>query len=211
MYKKIILAALPFLSAFSFSHTLVIDPVTNKLLGADNVIITSRTGNNNSYEPVSYQVRFIAGAFRDLFFQDGEYKLYATSTNSYSMIQAVSSIHSGIYDDQPWLTNGCNQFGNEPEKSGCSINLPYDSFYGDYNNFVQKRSFHNVGFESYSVSGTAEDSFSSNGIGIYADNSSIHNSTWAVFTPTPVPAPAALWLLGSALLCMAGLKRKQKN
>jgi hypothetical protein len=37
----------------------------------------------------------------------------------------------------------------------------------------------------------------------------VHSGTFAVATLNPVPVPAAAWLFGSALIGLAGIKRKK--
>jgi hypothetical protein len=46
---------------------------------------------------------------------------------------------------------------------------------------------------------------------LYTDNTSMNNSFFNIsFEPSPVPVPAAVWLLGSGLIGLVGLRKKSR-
>lgn len=136
-----------------------------------------------------YDVAFVDGSCNALFNGCTDFS-FTTSTEALAASQSLlDQVFIGIYDEYPAATFGIENesFGNivtlygSPGLVAVGVNTdgPIDS--------VSLHVLHNADFDS-----------TFNPYGVYA-----------VWSATEVPVPAAAWLFGSALLGLAGIKRKK--
>ncbi|MEM8843974.1 MAG: hypothetical protein AAGB35_02930 [Pseudomonadota bacterium] len=151
-----------------------------------------------------YNVRFGDNSCANLYsgcdeVSDFEFQFLALAQNAAaSLIQQVFLDGPlGDFDSDPTLTNGCeaNPFNR------CDIWIPYalnDSgvILMEYFNFSDS-------------SGLTDGASSEGPEDINFDTSTDPQITYAIFTPVPVPA--AVWLMGSALVGLVGLSRRTKS
>ncbi len=149
----------------------------------------------------------------------GDVDAWADSGNSYGLNMGDTISATGMFDDSV-LTGGTGtvSFGSG---SGNSLTLNVGNFTfaaaDDVNYAIGYPQMSlNVGaFAGLNVSilfGAAS-SFDSLDVWFDAsdDGGNLVSGTWTSFQMTPVPVPAAVWLLGSGLLGLAGAARSKRN
>ncbi len=202
--KKIICVAI-FLFYSSISISAVLNISNGQLIGASGVNV------NGS----SYNVAFIDGTCADLFSgcdQNSDFTFSNPSNDGTLLGQAMTALleqviidsSDGGFDSNPALTNGCNVAG------GCQISTPL--FVGGSTEFVAVIGAFNttaleqgqVQFLDHLTAGTVV-------------RNSIHpfpefdQQVFAVWSPSAVPVPAAVWLFGSGLIGLVGMKKRSSK
>ena len=150
----------------------------------------------------------VNGSLYDVYFMDGScVSLYNgcddqpdflfTDNDSASAASAalLEQVFIGIYDDDPELTRGCTY------DTRCRVRTAYGLFLND-----QVNAHAAVNSRLGAVLG---DTFTNGVLDILEDTTTMDNRTMAVWSHSEVPAPAAAWLFGSALLGLAGMNRKK--
>jgi hypothetical protein len=185
------------LTGFLFSLNLsaaVLDVRDGILFGASDV----------RFSGLSYSV-----AFRDstcLYLYNGcdqysdlpfENEVQSFAANQALLEQVLIDTPSGLFDSTPGLTHGCS--GSDE----CSILTPMHfinpetvSAISAYNHTAESRDL------IYSISPFA------NNLDLSPDHYNMY--TYAVWSPTPVPLPGAVWLFGSGLVAVSGFLRKNR-
>lgn len=200
--KKIICAA-SFLLYSSISFSTVLNVSNGQLIGASGLIVNG----------VSYDVAFLDGTCANLYSgcnQNSDFTFSNSSNDGTLLGQAMTALldqvfidsAAGAFDSNPALTNGCNV------ATGCQISTPlfvtgsteFVAVIGAFNTPVLGQG--QVGFLDHLVAGTVV-------------QNSVHQlpqfdaQVFAVWSPVAaVPVPAAVWLFGSGLIGLIGVKRK---
>lgn len=152
----------------------------------------------------------VDGAFYDVAFKDGScvslYNgcddasdfIFAGNTASQAASEALlAQVFIGIYDDDPWLTAGCE------DSKGCNVRT-YDGLVVN-GQFAHANAARNRHDQSQVADGTISGSHDP-----LEDTIMDATRTVAVWTPAAVPVPAAGWLFAATLMSLAGLGRREK-
>lgn len=161
--------------------------VGGELIGADDIFVNG----------ISYSLRFVDGSCLDLFNGCTSFVIPLNDVND-----AVDAILNQVffggssdpYDSMPELTRGCE------DSASCTIQVPHTSF-GSQVSVSGATNYPGITPPDGPV----------NGIRTQAEDlTDIPDMTYAVFTPTVIPLPAAAWLFGSAVLGLGVVKRRKK-
>lgn len=170
--------------------------VGGELIGAQGVVV-----NGNDYD-----VSFTDGTCVNVFGGCNELSDFAFTTLADATAAALAllgQVHiddggsPGLLDTDPELTNDCE------DDYICQMVIPYNLGPGLFVSAVSAVNISPINFP-------LEDDFlffttqlaNSSGLGA-------PSVTFAVFTPSPIPLPAAGWLFGTALLSLAGIRRSR--
>ena len=184
--KTVILISVFALSASANAATQVVSG--GQLIGATGVNVSGTL----------YDVSFMDGTGAGLFglgFNNGDGIIFTGSTageaaSSALGVQVFLNTPEGDFDDIPSLINGCTH------SLACLVHTPIGGLSARFVRVI-------LGDETYSGI-----SFGSSG----NDNLTLESArTWAVWSVATVPIPAAAWLFGSALLTLAGIKRRKAS
>ena len=148
----------------------------------------------------TWNVRFVDGSFDSLFggFSGLDFITQGDSlTASYALLNAYNHIDLAIYTESPELTNG--------------ISSPSQGiFYTPY--LLLEGNVHITRFFNSSGAGAAADDTSSSApFSILTTTTNVADMVYADWHIAPVPVPAAVWLMGSGLLGLAGYSRKRSK
>jgi sorbitol-specific phosphotransferase system component IIA len=174
------------------------------LLGANNVEVEGKL----------YDVMFVGDTAENLFSENGVYN-FAFNTNSEARAASqalLDQVFIGIYDADAGLTAGIHR-----ETDWAQIYTPYSAIIDAYHD-GDDRIYHAIAWNASVGSPFWDNDFVDHtwtrASWDYGDNDNHGGSVWAVWTEasgSPVPVPAAVWLLGTGLIGLAGLRRKRKS
>ena len=170
--------------AVSWSQTAIVD--AGKLAGFDGVTVNG----------MEYNVRFVDGSFNSIFGTPSmlDFTTYSSALAAANELLTAMQGHP-IYDISPELTFGCNNI------RFCNMYIPLDDSAGIISSvqLLNQWSFlpDSVGIISLS---RESDDYAVNEAKVYTD--------WSIIT-TPVPVPAAIWLMGTGLLGLFGYSRRK--
>lgn len=188
--KKIILVPLSLLiSNFLFAASL--DVRGGILHGAFDVDVNG----------VFYDVTFVDGSFVDVF-GDATQLIATTKLESRAFSSALlEQVFIGEFDEEPSKTFGCSpQF----EFASCHAHTPWGTYYdGVVGAFLDLHS------SASNFEDEPNDYISGGGTRLNTDLTFFETSVYVDWQLAEVPLPAGIWLFGSALLGLIGLKRKR--
>lgn len=189
----ILLISLLVLCTSSMGYSATLDIQNGFLYGADDVIV----------KEVKYNVSFLdqkvvsIGTASQFTFQTPQEAIAASQA-------LLDQVFIGQFDIVPSLTNGIEPID---EDDFANIFTPYGVYDG-----VQS-ALTNIWGAKNAILDT-EDQVHFGGGTIQADDSLAFAPTgvwavWQVQAPSPVPLPAAVWIFGSGLIGLAGLKKRR--
>lgn len=189
--NKIILSGIfAFLFGTSVSAaTLIVD--TGQLIGATDVDVNG----------ILYDVSFLDGTCVSLFSgcdsqADLPFNLDDVDDARKALRdQVFLNVIAGDFDTDPELTRGCGV----GDPNICRILTPFGLN-------LELTDVDTLAFRNNNILSDGSEFI---GLAIGEDTTADVIATWAVWTPTAVPIPAAAWLFGSALLGLGIVKRKK--
>ena len=192
-------------AAPSVAAVLHIDPLTNNLTGVSGISVDGNVYNVTFVEGTCVDLFNGCDEKTDFFFQDT-----ATAFAAFEglMNQALIDGPLGQFDSNPQLTYGCD---NDPFFSRfCTIYAPILADEVGLNGLVFAELSNNIADNLDSTTGL----LLSAPLSINADTSL---NDWAVFgvwsgaNVSTVPVPAAIWLFGSGLIGLVGMRKKSSK
>jgi len=204
--NKLLAVTLFFFSYSSASFSVVLNINGDTLMGASGVDVNGAL----------YDVQFLDGTCSDLYNgcdQNTDFPftnpndLNDSALLNAAMTALFEQVLLGVFDTNPDLTNGCVVAG------GCQINTPL--FKGGSNEFIGAIGAYNSTAVEQNQAGNFDHLtagsvyFNSNPLAHSPDTDA---SVFAVWTQTAVvPVPAAVWLFGSSLIGLIGMRKRQSN
>lgn len=173
-------------SGTCLSATLVVN--AGELVGATGVLV------NGAWYDVSFEDGSCVSLYNGC--DDASDFLFSGNSESQLASQALlDQVFIGIYDDDPWLTAGCE------DDKGCIVRT-YDGLVVN-GQFAHANAARNRHDQSQVADGTIGGSHNP-----LEDTTLDATRVVAVWTPSAVPVPAAAWLFASGLLMLVGVKRR---
>lgn len=187
-----------FLLFSTTSYSATVTPNGNAVLSVSGLTWTYGPNNNTNWETIvygPYDVTFDFGTYNDVVLGHSDVGAFtqleanmaaqnlATAINNYNTAHPTATL---IYVD--------NSVGDVPSAQVPGELVPTNNVY-----------FYTLGYEmSYPETWGVSATYPLRSRGTPA-------STWAVFNTSAVPIPGAVWLLGSGLIGIVGIRRKIRN